>query len=179
MMGSISRRYARALIQLGKEQNLLEQLGQEMDQLGLLIQQDDSWVHVLADDLLSQEGRMAGLEAIANKLGLCLELKNFLLLIIKKERFSFIKGIIREFGRYRDEILGIVRVLVCEASMPSQEVIQKVESFLSKRLNKKVIATGEARPGMIGGITLKVGYTIYDGSIQRELERMKASLMQS
>lgn len=177
MKASLSRRYARALIKLATEEGLLERFGQEIDRLGALVQSDPTWVNVLSDELLSHSGREAALVEIANRLGLHPELRNFLLIVLKKERFSFLPAMIREFGRYRDEILGIVRVTVAEPKMPSSEVIQKVEAVLSQKLKKKVIATGEARPQMIGGILLKVGHVIYDGSIQRELEHMKEALM--
>jgi F-type H+-transporting ATPase subunit delta len=61
--------------------------------------------------------------------------------------------------------------------LPSEDLLHRVESVLSQRLKKKIITHGESDPSLTGGIVLRVGHTVYDGSVKRELERMKEAML--
>ena len=180
MKGSIPRRYARALIELAKEggsSDLPIQFGQVLEKMAAIFQESPKDLHTLADDLLSLSGRMEAMGEIADRLSCPPLLKNFLLLLVKKGRIIFLPAIAREYERLCDEILGIVRVVVETPKMPEAALLQKVETILAKRLNKKIILKGESHPEILGGVVLKIDHTIYDGSVRNELERMREKIL--
>ena len=178
-MGSLARRYARSLFQLANEENLLDKFYQDLSEISKLAVNQPETIKALGNDLLDYTGRLNATAEIADKMGLYAEIKNFLLILVKKDRLAYLEQIIHEFGKYRDQFLAIVRVSVVQSSQPEEGLLKKVEELLGKKLGKKVMAKGEAKPDMIGGLILKIGNTTYNGSIQRELELLKAKMLSS
>ncbi len=179
MSGSLPRRYARALIQLAQEANQVEAFGKALDHLVSVLQTIPLVLQTLANDFIDFNQRIAAVEEIATQAGYPQYLKNFLCLVVKKERAGLLPEITREYQRYQDEILGIVRVTVETPQAVDPALIASVEKILGGKLKKKVIAHGEAKPEIIGGIVLKVDHVVYDGSIRTELERLKEKMLQA
>jgi len=175
--GSLPRRYARALIQLAQDAKQLEGFGQALRSLSNVLRQTPDFLSVLSNDLIDFNQRLAAMEAIAAQWSFPLYLKNFLFILVRKERVALLPEIVREFERFEDEILGIVRVTVETPSVPDTAILDRVGKILSQKLKKKVIAEGKADPSMIGGMILKVDHTVYDGSVERELERIKENML--
>lgn len=176
IVGSLARRYARALIEVAREEGQIEEFGRALEILQQALKKDH--LESLANESFDPAERLAATEAIAERLGFTVLLKNFLLLLVKKERIGALTEIIREYRRMSDEIQGIVRVTVTSPEGPSPETLRRVEKILGQRTGKNVIATGEKRPGILGGLILKMDYTIYDGSVRRELERLQESMLE-
>ncbi len=170
-----------ALIEIAKEEDHLEKFGRTLERLDLLFRESTDSLDALSNDLFDSTGRLMAMEAIAIKMGSHPILKNFLLLLVQKERIGFFPEIVREYRRYEDEIVGVVRVTVqtpgATAPLVLEKMLEKIEKILGDRLKKKVIAAGEIRPELIGGMVLKIDHRIYDGSVQRELERMRESII--
>lgn len=178
-MGSLARRYARSLFQLASEGNLLDKFHKDLSEILKLIKQNPEIFKALGNDLLDYTGRLHATAEIAEKMALHIEIKNFLLILVKKDRLAFLEQIIGEFERYRDQFLTIVRVTVLQSAQPDEALLKKVEEILSKKLGRKIIASGEAKSDMIGGLILKIGNTTYNGSIKRELELLKTKMLSS
>lgn len=180
IFGSLPRRYARALIQIAQEENGIEAYGRALESTVEALTsptQGPSFLKTLADESIDFNGRMRAMGDVADYLKAPLLFKNFLSLLVKKERVEILPEILREYRVFQDEILGIVRVSVVMPQLPSQEVLRRVESALSQRLKKKILTQGEADPSMIGGVILRVNHTVFDGSIRKELERIKNSML--
>lgn len=181
--GSLPRRYARALIQLAQEggdRNQVETFGQAMEETLRALEGSaggPSFLKTLADDTLDVNERLAAIREVADKTGLPELFKNFLSLLVRKERIGILPEIAREYRRFQDEILGIVRVAVVTPTPSDPALLQRVESALSKKLGKKVLTHAEQDPDLIGGLVLRVDHTVYDGSIRKELERIKDAML--
>jgi F-type H+-transporting ATPase subunit delta len=182
MSGSLPKRYARALFQIAKEEKAVESLGRELETLVAVLtsggsEEAPNALHVLANDHLSHSERLASADEIGDKLGLNIFLKNFLSLLVQKERISLLSDIAREYRDFQDELLDIVRVTVTTPQAPSQDLLQSVEKILSQKLSKKIIARGVQDASLLGGMVLEVGHTLYDGSVRRELEKVQESIL--
>ena len=177
MTGSLPRRYARALIGIATEENQVGPFGEGLENLTYCFQQAPEMLAALANDSFETSKRLAVMEEVSKKAGLPELLKRFLLLLIQKNRIGLLPEIAREYRRFHDEILGIVRVAVATPRAPEPLLLKRIEKILSERLKKQVMAQGEAKPEMIGGLILKIDHTIYDGSVRRELERIKETML--
>ncbi len=178
--GSLSRRYARALIGLVQEDqvgNLLERFGADLESIRSAMTQYPDAFDTLANDFLPQSERRSAMEAIATKLGLQEQIRSFLMILVDRERVHILPGIVREFIKMSDGILGILRVQVAAPSQPDAARLRQVEKILSHQTGKTVLASGEARPDMIGGLLLKMEGRMYDGSVKRDLERLMNNMM--
>lgn len=176
MTGSLPKRYAKALIAIAKEEDRVQEYGEHLAQLTALLEKSPE-APALSNDLFDSEGRSNAVGEIAEAIGCPPLLKNFLLLLVRKERIGLLPAIAREYRRMEDEILGVVRVRVKTPAAADPTLLARVEKVLTRHLRKKIIADGEARPEIIGGLVLEIGHTIYDGSIKRELERLRESIL--
>jgi len=175
--GSLPRRYARALLELAKQEKQIEAFGEALKQLQTEVQKMPQILEVLANDSFESSQRLAVIEKIAQKAGYHPLFRNFLLLLVKKDRISLLPEISREYGKLTDEILGIVRMSVASPVEPSADIRRRIEKIFGEHLQKKIITKSEIRPEIIGGLILKINHIIYDGSVRRELERMKEGLL--
>ncbi len=184
LYGSLPRRYARALIQIAREgnqeSNQVEAFGRSLEEMLRALESSSdgpSFLKTLADDTIDVNQRLAAVEELADKSGAAPLFKNFLCLLVRKERIGLLPEIGREYRRFQDEILGIVRISVVTPEQPDAGLLQKAESLLAQKLKKKIISTGKTDPDLIGGVVLRIDHTVYDGSVKRELERMKETIL--
>jgi F-type H+-transporting ATPase subunit delta len=180
IFGSLPRRYARALIQIAQEENAVEAYGSALAVTSNALQTEDrgsSFLKTLADESIDFNERMRAVEEVADHLQVPVLFKNFLSLLVKKERMEILPEILREYQALQDDILGIVRVVVVAPLQPSPELLERTQAVLSQKLKKKIMTHGEADPSLIGGIVLKVNHTVYDGSVKKELERIKNAMI--
>ncbi len=178
LYGSLSRRYARALIDLAKEEKQLESCGTELSQLVLAFQENSDIFRVLSDQFSPMTQRQKTIAELSGQLGLSALLKNFLFLLVKKERILLLTSIAREYQTMQDTFLGIARVTISATQKPEPAVITQIETLLTKNLKKQVIAQVELDPEMIGGLSIRIDNLVYDGSIRKELEKMRERMTQ-
>lgn len=178
LYGSLSRRYARALIDLAKEEKQLESCGTELSQLVLAFQENSDIFRVLSDQFSPMTHRQKTITDLSNQLALSTLLKNFLFLLVKKERILLLPSIAREYQTMQDTFLGISRMTISATQKPEQSVITHIEDILTKNLKKQVIAHVELDPEMIGGLSIRIDNLVYDGSIRKELEKMRERMTQ-
>ena len=102
---------------------------------------------------------------------------NFLLVTIDKLRQRLLSGIARSFGDLVDEHMNRVHVDVTLARPIDEETKGEVADRLSALLGKTAIPHVRVRPEILGGIVVRSGDTIYDGSLRRRLDRMRRQLV--
>lgn len=101
---------------------------------------------------------------------------NFLYLILDKNRELFYADIIRDFKKYVDEAKNIVNAEVCSARELSTEEIQALEGRLSRTTGKNVRVEVQIDSSLIGGMLIKVGDTLIDGTVKKKLSLLKQGL---
>lgn len=175
--GSLPRRYARALVRIAQEENQVEEFGRLLEELSKALQKAHQVLETLANESVERSERIGAVKEVGERLALPETLRKFLLLLVEKERIGLFPEIVREYARFQDDLFGIVRVSVGTPEIPSPELLTRIEKVLEKRLKARVIASGRAEPRMLGGVVLRMGHVIYDGSVKRELERMREVLL--
>ncbi len=175
--GSLARRYARAIIEIAKEEGLVEKFAEELASVDGIFHESKENLRALSNDFFDLTSRLAAMKEITEKVQLHPLLANFLLVLVQKERIGFPADVAREYQRMSDDLLGIARVTVTGPKTPDTALLERVEKILKEKIHKKIIATGEASPEIIGGLLLKVDHKIYDGSLRNELRKLKTSML--
>lgn len=104
-------------------------------------------------------------------------LVNTLKVMARNGRGSCIREMARAARRLLNESKGQVEVTLLTAAPVSAQQTQLVTSRLQGMLGKGVVLKTEIRPEMLGGIMVRVGDTLYDGSVANRLEKMRAEAL--
>ena len=173
---AIARRYAKALLLIGKEDGQTDTYRKELGAFANLIEQEKSLQQVLVNPLYNADGRKKVLTSVMDNLNLSRAMTTFLLFLFDKGRIGFLGNINDFFQKFADELKGVARASLVSATELSSETVDKIRSALSKRTGKDIILDVEQNPELIGGIVTKIGDLVLDGSIKTQLVNMRESL---
>jgi len=175
MMGSIARRYARALFLLAEEQGVLEQTGIELQQLAEVAAAPEM-AALMANPLLSAQARRAVANTLAEQLALTGTMKSFVCLLADKHRLDHLVGIADAYRRMLDEVRMRVRAVIRTAVELEEAEGERIVEVFERVTGKTVLATQEVDGSLLGGVVVEVGGTVYDGSLKTQLEKLAAGI---
>ncbi len=173
---AIARRYAKALLLIGKENGKAEAYREELDGFSGLLSREKELGLAIANPLYETSARKEVLQAVVKKLKLSKVMKSFLLLVFDKGRIGFITHINEFYHKLADELKGVARASLVSATELSSETVEKIRMALSKKTGKDIILEVEQDPSLIGGIVTHIGDLVLDGSIKTQLLDMRESL---
>jgi F-type H+-transporting ATPase subunit delta len=173
---SIARRYAKALLLIGKDDGQAETYKEELSGVATLISGEKSLEQAICNPLYNAAERKKVLEAVIEKLNLSGVMRTFLMLLFDKGRFGFLHSISDFYRKLADELRGVIGAALTSASAMSEDTIERIRAALSQMTGKEVHLTVQQEPALIGGIVTRIGDLILDGSIRTQLLNMKESL---
>jgi F-type H+-transporting ATPase subunit delta len=172
----IARRYAKALLIIGKEDDKAESYKEELDRFSDLITREKELEQAITNPLYDVGGRKKVLQAVIDNLNTSKVMSSFLLLLFDKGRFGYLSDINEFYKKLADELKGIVRASLVSAAELSSETVEKIRTTLSKKTGKDIILEVDQDPSLIGGIVSRIGDLVLDGSIKTQLLNMRESL---
>jgi F-type H+-transporting ATPase subunit delta len=171
--GSLARRYARAILDIGIAKGVYEQLGKDIDDLAGVYSGSRDLGEALTNPVFPMVRRRAVAEAVIERLKVSPITRNFVLLLLDRERIPYLPAIARELRTMVDERAGRVRAVVTSARPLSADQLASIQAALEKASGKKVLIEKREDPEILGGVIAKVGDVAYDGSIRTQLETMR------
>jgi F-type H+-transporting ATPase subunit delta len=173
---AVARRYAKALLLIGKEDGQTDSYRDELSGFANLMERKDALNQAITNPLYESSSRRKVLQAVVDNLGISRTMKSFLLLLFDKSRFGFIGSIDDFYQKLADELKGIARASLVSATKLSDDTVEKIRVALSKKTNKEIVLEIEQDPELIGGIVTKIGDLVWDGSIKTQLSNMRETL---
>ena len=178
--GSLARRYARALIGLGEDKQAGDRLVGDLDTMSKVLDTGDGSLRAaLTNPGIPVDQRRGVLDAVLERVDVHAYVKNFLRLLLDKNRFDVLPDIVREAMAMADLSAGRVRAVVTTARKLDQETMRSIQQALSRASGKHVIARFRINRHLIGGMTAKVGDTVYDASVRTRLMDIHQALTSS
>ena len=173
---TIARNYAEALLEVAHRHEGLEVYGEGLEVVSRLLEEKAEFRIFLETPRVAAESKK---QVIRKAFGSQLpgRLVNFLLLTIDKRRQRLLREIAREYHDLVDRELGRVRVEVTLARALSPDAHASMERSLSELLGKTALAHVRIKPQILGGVVVRAGDTIYDGSLRRRLDRLRRQLL--
>ncbi len=176
-MAAVSSRYARALVEVVLEQKLdSSAVRQQLNSIAEAVRESGDLRRVWESPAISAEQKRKVLDAIVGQMGAFKALRNFIAVLIDHRRIPMLDDIARQFEVELDAQLGFVEAQISSARQLSVEEKRELESQVERMTAKKVRARYISDPQLLGGVVVRVGSTIYDGSIRGQLEKMKEQL---
>ena len=175
--GSLARRYARAMLDVGIDKGIHEKLAGEIEDLAAAYSTSRDLQEALTNPVFPRAQRRAVLEAVLIKVGASTETRNFSLLLLDRERIPVIPAIARELRTMVDEKVGRVRATVTSARELPPEHYTQIQTALEKATGKHVLLDREVDDTLLGGVIAKLGDTVYDGSVRTQLEKLRETIL--
>jgi F-type H+-transporting ATPase subunit delta len=171
----VDRVYATALFEAAREQGRLEPVREQLQQVVAAEAEVPELRELLRNPQIDPRARASALEDVLSG-GEDL-LRNFLLVLADKGRTGSLEEIAREFERQIAEHEGIVHAELTTAVELSDEDAQTLLRQIEQSSGRKVEATRNVDPELIGGIVLQVGSHRLDASVRGRLERLRRDLV--
>lgn len=172
----VAKRYADALFRLGREQQKIEQFVEDFKIIQPVFQNDKKLakflVHPKIDNATKKQFVMEVFQG-ADK-----TILNTLLLLLERHRTTIIPSIIDEFISLVNDAKGMANATVYSTRKLSDDETNQLERSFAVRLGKSAVQLNNiVDPAILGGIKIRVGNTIYDGTVKGKLNRISRSIV--
>jgi F-type H+-transporting ATPase subunit delta len=176
-MAAVASRYARALVEAILEQKIdPDTARQQLNSIVEAVRESADLRRVWESPAISPEQKRAVLDAIAGNQGVMKPIRNFVAILIDHRRIAILQEIARQFEVELDSQLGFAEAEISSARQLSAEEKRDLESQVQNMTGKRVRARYTSNSELLGGVMVRVGSTIYDGSVRGQLEKMKQEL---
>lgn len=117
------------------------------------------------------------LDAIAARIGMFPQVRNFVAVIMDHQRLSELDEILTEYHEIADEQSGMAEAEITSAHPLNDEDRAELEAQVSKVAGGQVRATYRQDSTLLGGAIVRIGSTVYDGSLRGQFQQLKQRLV--
>jgi F-type H+-transporting ATPase subunit delta len=176
-MASVTGTYARALADVVFDQHLDPgKTLQEAQSLAQLVSSSRQLREVWDAPSIPAEQKRALLDAIVAREDISRPVRNFMAVLMDHRRLKFLEPIVKEFGEELNRRLGFTEADIISIRELSESERSGIEAQVEKLTGHKVRARYAQDTSILGGAIVKVGSTIYDGSVRGQLERIREAI---
>jgi F-type H+-transporting ATPase subunit delta len=170
-------RYARALLEVAvKEKADLDQVERDLASVVDLFTQHKQLAHVLLNPVVPVPRKRAAMDAITAQAQWLPMVSKLLALLAERDRLVLVPDLLEA---YRDRLLdhrNVIRAEITTTTPLAADRVKAIEASLARASGRTVTLSAKVDPAIIGGVVTRIGSTIYDGSVTRQLQRMKEKL---
>lgn len=176
-MAVFSSRYARAFGQVVTGARLdAAAAQQQLADFSATMSESRELREVLMNPSIAQEQKLRVLDAIAGRIGMSLQVRNFLAVITEHQRLADLNEILTDYATVADQDLGVIEAEITSASVLNEDDRRELEAQVSKKAGGQVRTTYLQDASLLGGVVVKIGSTVYDGSIRTQLIDLKQKM---
>ncbi|WP_430884017.1 F0F1 ATP synthase subunit delta [Fusibacter sp. JL216-2] len=173
----VSTTYAQALFEVAMELDSLDQIKDELGFINESFKTHPEFYEVFRTPKINKEERKDIITKVFDD-KVSKEVMNFMKILIDKRRGTAISSIYNEYVDMLDDHKGVVKAVV-ESAVPLTDEEQKaLTEKLAKVTGREVHLSSVVKPEVIGGIIVKIGDKVIDGSVRSRLDIMKDNLAQ-
>ncbi|MFC9598596.1 F0F1 ATP synthase subunit delta [Peribacillus butanolivorans] len=173
---TVAKRYAVALFQIAKEQNLINQLEEELRIVNEVFTNDNELLSFLAHPKMTKDAKSA---LIANAFAsLSSSVQNTVMLMVERHRTDEVTAMAQEFIELANEENSVADATVYTVRPLTESEMEAVSSSFAAKIGKRNLRiTNITDTNILGGIRLQIGNRIYDGTISGKLGRLSKQLL--
>ncbi len=175
-MSAVAERYAAALADVALERKSGEVVRKDLAAFVELYRNSAELRNALETPAVDGAVKNKVIAAIAAKMGLNDAVRNFISLIVDHRRTHLFHEILQVFVTELNKRLGIAEAEVTTARALSDAEKKELLSVLQRRTGKKIEARFAEDKDLLGGAIVRVGSTVYDGSVREQLNRLREQL---
>jgi F-type H+-transporting ATPase subunit delta len=132
---------------------------------------------VLMNPSITTEQKLKVLDAIAGRIGMFPQVRNFLAVIMDHQRLSELDEILAEYHLVADEQSNMTEAEITSARPLNDQDRAELQAQVEKLAGGRVRTTYRQDAALLGGAVVRIGSTVYDGSIRAQLQQLKQKLV--
>jgi len=176
-MASVASTYARAFADVVFSAHLdaARAMG-GLRQIATLFSESVELRRVWENPAVPVEQKRKLLDVIVQRDGIERQVRNLIAVLIDHRRLPFLSRIVDQLEKELAARMGFAEAQISSARELGGAEKQSLEAQIAKTVGKKVRATYGLDPSLLGGAVVRIGSTIYDGSVKGQLERIKEAI---
>ena len=172
----IAKRYARALFDDALEKNVLEEVLKNLKDFCSALKENADLEKVFTSQSFRPAEKAAALADVAKHLKMTKSVTNLLALLAEKGRLASFEKIKDVFESMLLAHQGVLSITVATARPLDDRLLKKLNGVLKAAFKKEILLTQAVDPDLIGGMTLKAGSLMYDGSVSAQLKKLQIAM---
>jgi F-type H+-transporting ATPase subunit delta len=174
---AIARRYASAFFTIAREQGKLNEFEGELEKVINAVEANEDLRKVLANQLLEAAVKKDIVDRVFTDMVSPITV-DFLKVIIDKRREAFLKDIYNAFVVSANEARNVRDAEVTAAKELTVADLAAIKAKLTTLTGKEIRLTSKVDPSLMGGLVVRLGDKVIDGSVTKRLELLKEALLQ-
>ncbi|MGL4774465.1 MAG: F0F1 ATP synthase subunit delta [Clostridium sp.] len=172
----LDRRYALALYQVAETKGKVEEYLQDLREICNLVDNNTEFYEVIKHPQIStKKKKKTFINIFKGKVDE--ELLSFLLILIEKDRILYLREKLDEMEKIHLEKQNKMKAVVKSAVPLKDEELRELRNKLEAKYNKTLIIETEIDKSLLGGLFVRVGNDVIDGTVKSKLEEMKSIML--
>ena len=177
-MSVLALRYAHAFASVTSSKNLdTSAVQQQLNDFNDTLAESRALREVLGNPAIPADEKLKVLDAISARVNMLPQVRNFLAVIMDNQRLSELNEIVAEYHAVVDEQSGMAEAEITSAHPLNDQDRAELESQVAKLAGGRVRTTYRQDETLLGGAVVRIGSTVYDGSIRAQLQQLKQKLV--
>jgi F-type H+-transporting ATPase subunit delta len=177
IVSGMAGRYASALFSLAREGQETDQVAAALKTFGGMIAESPDLERLVRSPVFSAEDQVKAIGALLDKVGISGVAANFIKLVAAKRRLFAIRDMIADYDKLNDSYRGVARAEVTTAAPLSDAHIAALKEALKGVTGgKDVEISTKTDPSIIGGLIVKLGSRMVDGSLKTKLNSIRSRM---
>ena len=172
-------RYAKALLEVAIAESDPQQVDQQLAEVAALFRGHADLWRIATNPAVPAPKKRAIVDGLVPKLGLATVLGKTLQLLASRDRLVLLPDLAEAYRSRLMDHLKVVRASVTSAVPLPANRAQQIQAQLEKLTGRTVVMTAATDADIIGGVVARIGSTVYDGSVRRQLQKFRETLVES
>lgn len=178
LISAPARKYAKAFLEVAIKQRNFSTTLENLESFQKQLQQVPMLRTLFISPAIPPEKKKKILEDLAGKLGMEQLVVNVLNTLIHRQRLNLLEQVVASAERQFLERQGIVVVEVASARKLKPQEEERLRVKFEAVTGKRVQLENTVEPSLVGGIITRIGTTFYDGSVEAQLQQLKAKIIE-
>jgi F-type H+-transporting ATPase subunit delta len=168
--------YANALADIALEQGAAEPVLKQLSEFNNAYQESAELRNFLASPAVERDAKHGVIEKLVARMGASKIIRNFLFVMVDNQRTPLLPQMLETFQAVLQQRQGVAEASVVSATSLNDGQKSQLQQTFEKLTGKKIQAKYSQDPALLGGVQVRIGDTIYDGSLRNRLNQMRARL---
>ncbi len=173
-----ARRYARAIFEIGQEDGATVVYGDELRTLSEVFKINTVLSKILLNPMYALADRKGLVDNIGKAGEISVKVTRLINILVEKRKLKILDDLIEAYGVMEDDSAGRVRATISAPDELDKSLLDAVTTRLKEETGKNVILELDKNKDLVGGIVIRIGNLILDGSVKTQLAKMKEKLLE-